>query len=155
MGRVNENLTSKWLIYIFESRACISELKFTIINLSSFCLVSLLHTLPNLLPHPSPSLRQQWQRNCATPLKKVTGLKWNQRWKKKKKTREECWWFNQGSRLSIRHYADGEMVSERHRRGGRESQWENEKKTRKEWLWKYYRTARERERSAQRRSGKG
>lgn len=45
-------------------------------------------------------------------------------WKKEKtKTTEECWWFNQGSPLSIRHYADGERVSERHRlSGGRESE---------------------------------
>lgn len=40
--------------------------------------------------------------------------------KRKRKTREEFWWFNQGSLLSIRHYTDGERVSERHRRSGRE-----------------------------------
>lgn len=41
---------------------------------------------------------------------------------KKTKKREECWWFNQGSLLSIRHYADGERVSEGHRRREKESE---------------------------------
>lgn len=30
---------------------------------------------------------------------------------KKKKVRKACWWFNQGSQLSIRHYADGARVN--------------------------------------------
>lgn len=29
------------------------------------------------------------------------------------KTREESWWFNQGSPLSIRHYTDRERMRER------------------------------------------
>lgn len=58
----------------------------------------------------------------------MTGLKWSERRKeeKKEREREECWWFNQGSLLSIRHYADGERVSERHRRSEREREREGE-----------------------------
>lgn len=105
-------------------------------------------------------------------LKKVRGLEWNECWRKGKKKetkmREECWWFNQGSALSIRHCADGERASERHtwtetkwgerareRERMRGGKWEGREKTQKEWLGEYYRTGGARERRESRRSGGG
>lgn len=60
--------------------------------------------------------------------------------KKETKMRKECWWFNQGSALSIRHCTDGERASERHTwtetkwgERAREREWEevNERDERK------------------------
>lgn len=93
-----------------------------------------------------------------------TRMEWllEKRKKKETKMRKECWWFNQGSALSIRHCTDGERASERHTwtetkwgERAREREWEGREKTQKEWLGEYYRTGGARERRESRRSGGG
>lgn len=96
---------------------------------------------------------QQWRRlklsvlvcvRCR-PIEKVKVLKWNQHRKEKTKAQGK---HAGGSNRGLNCQLDTTQMERAW--AGRER--ENERKTQKEWLWKYYRTAGEKERSARKRS---
>lgn len=156
------------------SQSCSSELSTTslrnqlMFSVFSFVLHFLLYlpassqayAVSHLPPSLPPSLLpQQWQRKLCDPLKKVTGPKWNECGKKRKKptkrrersaggsTRGLCCQLDttQMERGWVRDISAKRQRERERERGGKE------RKTPKEWSWKYYRTPGERER----RSGGG
>jgi len=60
---------------------------------------------------------QQWQISSATCLKSERGWNGMSALKRREtKSRQECWWFNQGSPLSIRHCTGGASDTDGHER---------------------------------------
>lgn len=102
---------------------------------------------------PRTPTSQQWRRlklgvqvcvRCR-PIEKVKVLKWNRHRKEKTKAQGK---HAGGSNRGLNCQLDTTQMERAW--AGRER--ENERKTQKEWLWKYYRTAGEKERSARKRS---